>query len=582
MGRAGRGAERRAVLRMRALTTAALVAGAAAQADVDSCPGGQGVVRNATYLAGVCERCPDGKQSPAGEPLCVYCRDTLTPSAGRDGCECAPLHFSAWGATANLTDVGCTACAALHVTRLSDMREMGAADSNVAAVGSLLGFEREGGTQDDFAVPCKGPSAGVQEFLRDKGDIDVVKSLCDTFDHTECQGGQKGAAQLCTNTGVWMLPGPVLAIEKNLTLLPPDRTSEQAGMFFLQECMPPRGGGPSRCQHWSRCVKGADTGTSTDDPWFPYVSDEEFAAWLVDPANAGKNCATELRAFTPRDEWGEPVPASREALKNDPWAHVRSDGVNCCAPDYEGMMCDECIEPLMKINEKCVFCAQGGNFAIDWQKMFVGSCLAIGFTLFIMHKASVTFEDADGTATIAIFYFQLITLMFRDRAAHLAWPVMMDLLAVMDLGFVTNSESTCMVKLSFYQNCKYTSNGTPSQLVSREISEIWRVCVVFPDYFNIVSTMLIIGVVYTTIIFVTSLTATKQETKQAHIEAGVIAKNFKIAQHILSHVHVFEVSKNHDFCIKNKELCIKNKEFCIQNDEFCRAWSRRISMRLLK
>jgi len=120
-------------------------------------------------------------------------------------------------------------------------------------------------------------------------------------------------------------------------------------------------------------------------------------------------------------------------------------------------------------------------------------------TLFIMHKASVTFEDADGTATIAIFYFQLITLMFRDRAAHLAWPVVMDILAVMELGFVTNSERTCMVNLTFYQNY----------------------------YFNILSTLIIVAVVYLVIIFLASLTSTKQVTKQSlleHVRSQAIKK----------------------------------------------------------
>ena len=357
------------------LTAAAwLVAGAAAQA-ADSCPGGHVILRNATYPSGICERCPEGKQSPGGVAPCVYCRDTLTPTTGRDGCECAPLHFSVWGSTTNLTDVRCTPCAALHVTRLADMRKEREAAST-GWVGTRLGLYQGGASLDDFAVPCKGPSVGVQESLDDKGDVDVVKSLCDTFDHTECAGGPKGESQVCPNTGVWMMPESVLAIERNLTAVPPDRTSEQASMFFLQECMPPRGGGPSRCQHWSRCVQDADNPAfaSSDDPWTPYISDEEFAAWLNKPENAGKNCATELRDFNPDTEQ-----ASREELKNNPWARVRSDGVNCCAPDYTGLMCDACIEPLMKINEKCVFCAQGGNLELDWSKMVLGTGLAVGF-----------------------------------------------------------------------------------------------------------------------------------------------------------------------------------------------------------
>ena len=47
----------------------------------------------------------------------------------------------------------------------------------------------------------------------------------------------------------------------------------------------------------------------------------------------------------------------------------------------------------------------------------MGTLLAFCFTIFIMHKACTTFQDADGTITIAIFYFQIVALLFKDRAA---------------------------------------------------------------------------------------------------------------------------------------------------------------------
>ena len=48
-----------------------------------------------------------------------------------------------------------------------------------------------------------------------------------------------------------------------------------------------------------------------------------------------------------------------------------------------------------------------------------------------MHKATVTFRDADGTITVAIFFFQLVALLFKDRATKLAYPFMLDILAVL-------------------------------------------------------------------------------------------------------------------------------------------------------
>jgi hypothetical protein len=144
--------------------------------------------------------------------------------------------------------------------------------------------------------------------------------------------------------------------------------------------------------------------------------------------------------------------------------------------------------------------------------MSLGVFLAICFTLFIMHKATTTFSDADGTTTIAIFFFQLIALMFRDRAAHLATPIMMDLLAVMELSFVTNSERTCMVKLTFYDNY----------------------------YFNIVSTLAIVLTVYMIIIGITSLTSSNKQTQKDVMMTDQKAKSVKAAVHILQHVHVFE------------------------------------------
>jgi hypothetical protein len=326
------------------LAALALLVASTVQAQ-GGCPGGTGLSYNASFPDGVCESCPPGKQSPAGETLCLYCRESLQPNATQDGCDCAPLHFSPWAATAQQPDVGCTPCASLHVSRLADMRK--AAEANDPSI--LHAFIAEDRKGDDFVVPCKGPSVGVQQLVADKGDVDVVKSLCDTFDHTECAGGGKGDAAVCPNTGVWMMPQAFDRIARNASALPPERTSEQSALFMLQECMPPRGGGPSRCQHWSRCVEAADQGEEAEDPWTPYVSDEEFAHWLLEGKHSQETCRTVLGRLGPA--------AGGIDNFDDPWDHVRSDGTNCCAPDFHGVMCDTCIEPLMKINERCVRCS---------------------------------------------------------------------------------------------------------------------------------------------------------------------------------------------------------------------------------
>lgn len=458
-------------------------------ANGSGCPGGKGLGLGG---GGSCEACPVGKQSPAGEVMCSYCRETLQPAAAQDGCECAPLHFSPWNATVEQPDVGCTPCAALHVHRLAQTQR-----------GLFEVFVH--GSADSSAVPCAGPSAGVKELLPDQGDTDAVNNLCSTYDHTECAGGPKGDAAVCPNAGVWILPRPFERIRQNVSAFPPGRTSEQVDLFTLQECLTPRGGGASRCQHWSRCVKDADAGSESGDPWTPYVSDKEFAAWLAKD-NSAKNCRTVLGDLPSAEDTNGK--AARLEDFDDPWARVLSDGFNCCAPNYRGELCDTCIEPLMKIKEQCVRCESD----INWSKMILGVIMAAGFTLFIIHKATVNFSDADGTITIAIFFFQLIALLFKDRASRMAWPIMLDLLSVMELSFLANSERTCVIKLDFYPNY----------------------------YFSILSTISVVLGTYAVLIAIMVLTSTVTGFHKQERMPPAQAKNLKAAVHVLGHVHVFE------------------------------------------
>lgn len=98
----------------------------------------------------------------------------------------------------------------------------------------------------------------------------------------------------------------------------------------------------------------------------------------------------------------------------------------------------------MKVDQSCVqWCALTLRNAIiilgtgdDWEgggarhsdgqfnlfAWLMGTLLAFCFTIFIMHKACTTFQDADGTITIAIFYFQIVALLFKDRAADFGPP----------------------------------------------------------------------------------------------------------------------------------------------------------------
>lgn len=473
------------------------------------CPGGQGVQRagNDSFPNGACENCPAGRQSPAGEALCLYCRESLKPTAAQDGCECAPLYFSPWSGTQQQSDVACTPCSALRVYTIADNTPRSLLDK----VASEAESEPSSG-YDTYAVSCTGPSVGVHQLRRSLGhaQADVVTTLCDEYDDTECAGGAKGVAEVCPNEGRWILPQPFEQIRRNVSALPPVQVSDQAGLFTVQECVPPRGGGASRCQHWSRCVQEADTEEHADDPWAPYVSDKEFAAWLAKGENVAQNCRTVLSNIrSPTDADGRPTPIEDF---DDPWDRVRSDGLNCCAPDFMGHMCETCIEPLMKINEQCVACEGAGFMSIDWKKIAIGIILSVAFTVFAMHKATMTFGEADGTTSIAIFFFQIVALLFKDRAARFSRPFVVSLLEFLELSFLANSRSTCTVKLDFYPNY----------------------------YFDILSTLVTVLISFSVMIIATSLTSRIVSVGEKGPNSAKRARHVAVAEHVLAHLHLFK------------------------------------------
>lgn len=457
-----------------------------AQTVAQSCPAGFG---HSAAASGGCERCPSGKQSANESAVCNFCSSTMRPNPEQSGCECQALHFSPW-AEGN----GCTPCAAVPLSRVQAPKR--------ESFMKLVDLEQEQAHKPSTsAVTCTGPSAGVMELngitALGVGGSEAV-SACGKFDHAECAGGAPGAADLCPNDGAWLSPNRILSIKGNTSQPAPMTASERAAMFLIRECLQTRGGGPSRCQHWSRCVQDADEGEEPDDPWAPYVSDREFAEWLTKPSSAGKTCTSELDSLPGGGRSG--------------WGLIKSDGVNCCAPGFEGELCAFCTPPLMKIKDVCVACdGEEGWNSVRWPKVLTGSVLALFFTVWVMKKAATTFEDADGTATIAVFYFQIIALMFKDRAAVLAVPLLREFMSAMELGFLVNTEKTCMVKLSFFDNF----------------------------YFEILSTVGMIGTIYACFIWMTSMTATKSK-RQGVLQDIQTAKNKKVASHIMAHIHLFE------------------------------------------
>eukprot|EP01043_Picozoa_sp_COSAG02_P021100 COSAG02_NODE_1061_length_14864_cov_7.878090_3_plen_889_part_00 len=182
---------------------------------------------------------------------------------------------------------------------------------------------------------------------------------------------------------------------------------------------------------------------------------------------------------------------------------------NCCWPGFTGPLCEFCIDDppntTMKIGGACVRCE-----GTDVGRLVLGAFGAFLFTLFIMHKASTTFQEANGTATIAIFYFQIVGLLFRDRAVQFGWLIV-SLFNIFDLGFARSTESSCVFYLSFYPNF----------------------------YYSIFSTVIVVVICYAVMIGLTALTATVTHLGESEmVDAGEL-KRTRIVTHVLSHMPIF-------------------------------------------
>lgn len=462
------------------------VAGCAALITVSAqCPAGSG-----TNSSGECEQCPPGKHSVNESALCEFCPQTMRPNKEQSRCECASLHFSPWA-----DGGGCTPCAAVPLSRVLRRKHKGLFGDELD-----LDEDKEKHELTTSAVACTGPSTQVMDLngvvaLPD-GEVEV-SIPCAKLDHAECPGGVPGSADICPNAGMWLSPTRTLAIKANASERPPSSASERARMFLLRECDRTHGGKPSHCQHWSRCVQAADQGDEPDDPWTPYVSDREFAEWFRQPRNAGKSCTTEL--------------ANLRGGAGGGWDRVKSDGVNCCAPGFEGELCAYCTPPLMKINGECVLCDGDGWESVRWGKVCGGTFLAFLFAVWVLKKAGTPFEEASGVNTVMVFYFQMIALMFKDRASVLAMPLGQEAMDAMQISFIENTETICMVKLTFWENFYF-----------KLLSPAGAVCAV---YF-----LVIWGIRM-------SSSGTNYHGVLQTVEQ---ARNDKIAAHVMAHIHLFE------------------------------------------
>ena len=137
--------------------------------------------------------------------------------------------------------------------------------------------------------------------------------------------------------------------------------------------------------------------------------------------------------------------------------------------------------------------------------------MAFLFTLFIMHKSSTSFKDANGTATIAIFYFQIVGLLFKDRAVQFGWFVV-GMINFFDLGFLRNTESTCVIQLDFYENF----------------------------YYSIFSTATVVAVSYVILIVLTSWTSDLRVVREGQPTRPGVAKRLNAVKHVLHHMELFD------------------------------------------
>jgi Ca2+-binding EF-hand superfamily protein len=482
----------------------------------DGCRPGQECVSNATSGTASCTQCPEGKQSPDGVSPCSYCRFTMQPTRAQDGCVCAELHFNVWNSTSANVDLGCSPCSAVKVELA------GGEESSCQTTGTM----RACGKDESGRLEHPGVAGG--------------RSRCDNSQaQCECSGGPKGESSLCARDGFWIknrydtdMDGTVNATEEAAKerLPEPVEDVDQAASVSLVQCVALRGK-RSRCLHWSRCIgRTADVRWSDDDPYGEWNLDEDVQTTHVD--EYGYHYVNDDRT-----QWGytlmpdgDPPESGRDGPYHyiDDWEFSKwlntSEGLdarcphasNCCYPGFAGKLCDKCAQQTaadgtsvvpMKIGQSCVICEPGG---INYGKLLSGLVMSFGFTLFIMRKASTTFQDADGTIAIAIFYFQIVALLFKDRAAEFGW-FLVGLVSFMELGFLRNTEGTCVIKLSFYENF----------------------------YFSIFSTLAVVSLSYGALIGLCILTSHETSKEEKMLQAEE-AKCRKIVEHLLSHIPLFE------------------------------------------
>eukprot|EP01043_Picozoa_sp_COSAG02_P030365 COSAG02_NODE_1934_length_10318_cov_74.374009_6_plen_856_part_00 len=430
------------------------------------CTPGHECTTNQTTGVAACTQCPEGKQSQDGVTPCSYCRFTLRPTAAQDGCECAELTFNVQNWTSAIVDSPCTPCSAVQVHK---------AGANMP-------------------VPCHVTAGNFRGCGADDSAVGGSRSRCDNSGaQCECSGGTKGEASLCARDGFFI---------RTIDSATPSET------LSVVQCVTLRGK-RSRCMHWSKCyppaLQQADVRWSEDDPYGKWVEREDLKAdgehlQLLDGSPIGQGDTEDGEHYIDDYEFARWLNTSAGQEARCPHAQP------CCAPGFTGDLCAYCKdERAMRIGQSCVVCKED----VMYGPLLSGVLMSFGFTIFIMRKAAQTFQDADGTVAIAIFYFQIVALLFKDRAAEFGW-FLVGLVSFMELGFLRNTENTCVMKLNFYENF----------------------------YFSIFSTLIVVGLAYGTIIALCMLTSSQSsKSKKINVEQ---VRNKKVVVHLLRHIPLFE------------------------------------------
>ena len=433
------------------------------------CPGGEGW----NGFLETCVACPEGMQSRQNSTQpCSFCPHTLMPAEpARDGCVCQEHYFNQWPSSAAADFAKCTSCEKVMVT------------------------------------PWDAPARTRCETCDDASS--VSSSPCAKTAQCECKGAAKGEATVCPAWGYYLdfgqhaeaSPGGAQAVVGESSRKPaeaemPDTEEARAAEYEMLQCSSPRDGLGSRCQHWTRCIREADTEQdSWNDPeevqraadfGLPrdkqvYVSDAELEAWLAKEGagNRGKSCPTEISEENPQ-------------------------GPNCCLPGYTGRICEDCVSPLVKVDGYCLACD-----GVNLKRVSLGILMSLGFVLLMMRKSVERFKDCNGKASIAVFFLQTVMLLYKDRV-----PDVLNIGAnFMDVSFLRNTKTSCTIEMGYHG--------------------------LF--FFNLLSTLVVMLVVYIIVLVVTHTTLKSKEITSYVAHTVSRARAVTLAEDVLGSIMEFKM-----------------------------------------